>query len=200
MSKEAIEGAILTQLSASSIDDTFPWADENKFDHLVVVGVVKSLQVEGYVAVENLATSFYKLSAEADSILKDGSQEIIVLKCLIENGKMGIPALQEAVGKNIAKVGMGNCMKKKWIKKDGGDLVPVKEMSEVQDEVQLALVALTEGNFAEDAIDGKVSIAKSTCLCLSEFFLSHSSQHTCCVHTSRYCFYHSSLLLFCIDR
>ena len=46
----------------------------------------------------------------------------------------------------------------KWVKKDGGDLVPIKQVDEVQDDVQLALKKLQDGNFATDAVDDKVSV------------------------------------------
>ena len=52
---------------------------------------------------------------------------------------------------------MGNCMKNKWLKKDGGDLVPIKKVEEVQDDVQAALKALSDAKFSPDALDKKVS-------------------------------------------
>jgi phenylalanyl-tRNA synthetase alpha chain len=156
---EASENAILTYLStdpAAVIEDTFPWAAANKLDHLQVVGALKSLHAEDYVATSDLATSFFTLSKEAETILANGSQEIIVLQALETAGKLSMPDLQKAVGKDVAKIGMGNCMKSKWLKKEGADLVPLKAVTDVQDEVQEALKALKEGNFATHAIDDKV--------------------------------------------
>lgn len=159
---EACESAILTFLSTGGpdavINDTYPWAADNKLDHLAVVGAVKSLHAEDYVATVDLATSFYTLTKEAETILKNGSQEMLVLKALEKaaGGKLSMPDLQAAVGKDIAKIGMGNCMKNKWVKKEGADLVPIKAIAELQDEVQLALTALKDGGFAPDAVDAKV--------------------------------------------
>jgi phenylalanyl-tRNA synthetase alpha chain len=157
---EASEAAILTYLSSSPdavIEDTFPWSEASNLDHAAVIGAIKSLLADEYVAVDNLSTSFYTLTKEGTSILENGAQEIIVLKALEEAGKLSLPDLQAKVGKDIAKIGMGNCMKLKWVKKDGGDLVPLKKLEEVEDEVQKALKALADAKFSADALSDKVS-------------------------------------------
>lgn len=159
MNTEDCENAILTFLSSSPdavIPDTHPWATSNNLDHLKVVGAIKSLLVEQYVAAEDLKVSFYTLSEEGEGILANGSQEMIVLKALNETGKLSMGDLQAKVGKDIAKIGMGNCMKSKWIKKDGGDLVPTKTVEEVEDTVQKLLLGLKAADFKPDAIDDKV--------------------------------------------
>lgn len=157
---EASENAILAHLSSSpdaAIDDTFPWAAENKLEHTAVVGAIKSLLADEYVQASNLSASFYTLTEEGQSILDNGSQEILVLKALNEAGKLSLPDLQSKVGKDVAKIGMGNCMKKKWIKKDGGDLVPLVNDDEAEDEVQSTLKKLADTGFAESGIPDKVS-------------------------------------------
>ena len=83
---------------------------------------------------------------------------MLVLKALNETGKLSMPDLQGKVGKDVAKIGMGNCMKKKWIKKDGGDLVPLKKVEEVEDELQAILKGLADANFAESGISDKVRL------------------------------------------
>jgi phenylalanyl-tRNA synthetase alpha chain len=157
---EASEAAILKHLSTSAdaaIEDTFPWSEASKLDHAAVVGAIKSLLADKFVEVNDLSTSFYTLTAEGQSILENGAQEVIVLKALNEAGKLSLTDLQTKVGKNIAKIGMGNCMKKKWLKKDGADLVPLKKNDEVEDEVQKTLQALSNANFSSDGIAEKVS-------------------------------------------
>jgi phenylalanyl-tRNA synthetase alpha chain len=157
---EASEAAILKYLSSSPdavIEDTFPWAGTSKLDHAKVVGAIKSLLADNFLQVDDLSTSFYTLTAEGQSILENGAQEVIVLKALNEAGKLSLPDLQTKVGKNIAKIGMGNCMKKKWVKKDGADLVPLKKDDEVEDEVQKILQTLSNANFTSDGISDKVS-------------------------------------------
>ena len=159
MSAEDSESAILTFLSSSpdaTIADTHPWAASKNLDHAKVVGAIKSLMVEQYVAAEDLKTSFYQLTEEGESIVTNGSQEFLVLKAVNEAGTLSMGDLQAKVGKNVAKIGMGNCMKAKWIKKDGGDLVPLKKTDEVEDSVQKILVDLKAADFKLDAISDKV--------------------------------------------
>lgn len=156
---EACEAAILTHLASSpdaAIADTFPWSESESLDHLKVIGAIKSLLAEELITAEDITTTFYSLEAEADSILANGSQEIIVLKALSEVDKLSVADLQDKVGKDVAKIGMGNCMKNKWIAKDGGDLVTIKTMDEVSDETQQALQKLKDGGFTETALDDKV--------------------------------------------
>lgn len=156
---EACEEAILSHLAKSGdavIEDTFPWSEANKLDHLKVVGALKSLEADAFVVTEPISTSICTLSKEGEDILKNGSQEILVLKAVLSAGRMSMPDLQNAVGKNVAKIGMGNCMKNKWLKKDGGDLVPIKKSDEVQDEIQNALKALEDAKFDPEALDQKV--------------------------------------------
>lgn len=156
---EACEEAILAHLAKANdatIEDTFPWSSEKKLDHLAVVGALKSLEADAFVVTEPLSTSFFTFTKEGESILANGAQEMLVLKALEKAGKMSIPDLQGAVGKDVAKIGMGNCMKNKWIKKDGGDLVPVKKLEEVKDEVQASLKALSDAKFDPESLDKKV--------------------------------------------
>lgn len=164
MTTEVAESAILTHLASSPdavIEDTYPWSEGNSLDHLVVIGAIKSLLADDYISTEDLSTSFYVLEKEAEEILANGSQEIIVLKALEAAGKLSVSDLQKNVGQDVAKIGMGNCMKNKWVKKDGGDLVPIKKAAEVKDETQESLKALKDAKFALDAIDDKVRFGLS---------------------------------------
>lgn len=100
------------------------------------------------------------LGKEADCIVNDGSQEMRVLAALIEAGEGGLsmPDLQGAVGKDICKIGMGNCLKNKWAKKEkDGQLVAVVKMADVKDEVRDLLQQLKEGGGDPKSLDDKVS-------------------------------------------
>jgi phenylalanyl-tRNA synthetase alpha chain len=156
---EAVEDAILQHLSSSeaTIEDTFTWASSKDLDHNSVVGSVKSLSADAYVEATELSTSFYTLSDEANEVVANGSQEVRVLAALIEAGEEGMtmPDLQSKVGKNVCKIGMGNCMKNKWAQKAGDKLVATKAMSDVSDETQAQLKALDAANCAEGVIDEK---------------------------------------------
>lgn len=156
---EAVEDAILQHLSSSeaTIEDTFTWASSKDLDHNSVVGSVKSLSADAYVEATELSTSFYTLSDEANEVVANGSQEVRVLAALIEAGEEGMtmPDLQSKVGKDVCKIGMGNCMKNKWAKKAGDKLVATKAMCDVSDETQDQLKALDAANCAEGVIDEK---------------------------------------------
>lgn len=163
---EVVEKAILTHLSSGAdakIDDTFVWAAANKLDHNAVVGSVKSLLVDAYVSAEELFTSFYTLSKEAQDVVENGSQEMRVLAALVESGEgLSMPDLQTKVGKNVCKIGMGNCMKNKWAKKDGDKLVALKTLEEVVDETKDKLKALQDADGNPEGImsDKEVTMLK----------------------------------------
>jgi len=166
MSVDVYEDAILSHLSQGSsttIEDTYPWALAKDLDHNMVVGAVKSLLPDQYIVATDIATSFYTLAAEAESILKYGSQEILVLKALIEKEKLPMPTLQAVVGKAVAKIGMANCLKNKWIKKNGPDLIPLVSLEEVEDTVKTSLIALQQGNCGVDVLDDSVSEYRYSC-------------------------------------
>ena len=155
-----VETAILAHLAASPeacIEDTLPWSEDSKLNHKAVVGAVKSLAGDAYVSASDLTHSFYNLSKEANDIVANGSQEMLVLRALSEAGEVGlsIPDLQTKVGKSVSKIGMGNCMKNKWAKKDkgSGNLVAAVDTADVADEAQVSLKALVDANGDGDKVD-----------------------------------------------
>jgi phenylalanyl-tRNA synthetase alpha chain len=137
------------------IEDTFPWSESNGFDHLKVVGAIKSLLVDEYVVAEDLSASFYTLTSQGQEVLEKGSQEYQVLAALREAGKLSLSDLDAKVGGDVSKIGMANCMKNKWIKKDGGDLVPIVE-GDVEDTVQKLLLDVQAKQGNVDLLDDKV--------------------------------------------
>lgn len=158
---ESVEIAILTYLSTSPdviIEDTHAWSESNGIDHKAVVGSVKSLLVEAYLTAEERSTTFYNLTSDGENVLQNGSQEVAVLKAICTGSESGLSMaeLQSAVGKDVSKVGMGNCMKNKWVKKDGSKLLAVKKVEEVTDEVQCALKQLMEGNGASGVLEEQI--------------------------------------------
>ena len=159
MSAEAIESLLLQALSSSdsaSIEDTYPWATEQNMDHLKVIGVIKSLSADGYVVTTDLSKAFWELTDQGLQVLQGGSQEYQVLKAIIEKGgTLPMGDLASTVGKDIAKVGMANCMKEKWIKKDGANLVNVKTLEQVTDQVVADLQTIQAQQGATDALPDK---------------------------------------------
>lgn len=156
------ETAILSALlSDLSISDSYEFATTNSIDHNTVVGISKSLEADAYVSLAELSTQFYVLSKEAESILERGSQEILVIRALLAAGESGLSVaeLQEKVGKDACKIGMGNCLKNKWAKKEkDGRLVAAVGGEEVKDDVREMLGRLKEGGGGADVLDDKVSV------------------------------------------
>jgi phenylalanyl-tRNA synthetase alpha chain len=162
---EVSESSILSYLSTSedvSIDDTYPWSISNGLDPLTVIGAVNSLLTEGYVTTQDLSTTFYTLTNEGESILSNGSQEMIVYNTIKElsTQKDGQTVSMEEIETkinqpDICKIGFGNCLKNKWIMKNGGEYT-IATTTEVIDTMQQALQTLSNGNFEKDAIDDKV--------------------------------------------
>lgn len=159
---EQSEGIILDQLAPtknSRIDDTFEWSLENKLDHNIVVGAIKSLLVDAYVCTRDLSTSFFVLTAQGTELLSSGSQEMQVLSTLAKDdeGKgLTITELQSKLGKDVCKIGMANCMKTKWATKSGDKIIPIRRLDEVSDEVQAALTTLHQSLGKVDAVDDEV--------------------------------------------
>jgi phenylalanyl-tRNA synthetase alpha chain len=173
---EVCEAAILNHLSSSeAIEDTFPWSEASNLDHLAVVGAVKSLLADDYVSASDLSASFCTLTKEAEAIVTNGSQEMLVLKALTEFGKLSIPELQQKVGKDAAKIGMGNCMKNNWVKKDGAYLVPIRKADEVEDTVQISLQKLVDTNGDTGAVDSKVRRCNHSAIGFKKISVSHLS-------------------------
>lgn len=158
------EEAILTHLATNDfIDDSFPWSAANELDHKKVVGAVKSLIADDYIQCEDLSTSFYELTDQGTAVVETGSPEYAVFKAIQEAGKLSLGDLNEKVGAEVAKIGMANCMKSRWIKKDGADLVPMAESVDDVVQGQLKDLLAKEGNL--DAIDDKVC----TTICYNAF-------------------------------
>ena len=116
--KQRVETQILQHLNANgSIQDTFEYALEHKLSHDLVVGVMKSLLTEAYVASAEISTSFFVLKEEAAGFLANGSPEVQVFHAIPADG-IDRKALETAVGAAVLKVGQGACMKNKWIRLD----------------------------------------------------------------------------------
>jgi phenylalanyl-tRNA synthetase alpha chain len=154
------ETAILTALSTSpdaSIPDTLVFAEAHSLSHNTIVGTSKSLSTDAYISLSELSSQFYTLTSEAESILANGSQECIVIAALIAAGEDGLSMtdLQNGVGKDVCKIGMGNCLKNKWARKEKDGRL-VAQVEGVEDEVKVLLGKLKEGGGGADVLDDKV--------------------------------------------
>ena len=135
-----VEQLILGALSTKNeIDDSWNFAQENKLDHQAVVGAIKSLLPDAYVKDEMLTTSYYELTEEGKEILEKGSPEYQVFITVANNngGNIGVNDLNQRLGE-LSKIGLGPCLKNKWLKKEGEVIVKVSD--NVVDEVQVMLL------------------------------------------------------------
>lgn len=156
-SSEDCEAALLQYLQTDGaiVEDTYPWSIARGLPHDKVVGAIKSLLVDAYLHVEDLSNQFWSLEVEGTQIVANGSPERLVFEAVSQAGRLSLTGVPDVVGKDVAKIGMSNCLKNKWVKKDGGDLIPAVES--VEDDVQQSLVQLQQANFALTALDDKVT-------------------------------------------
>lgn len=142
-----IEALILSTLASSNeIADTWDFASQHQLDHQEIVGAVKSLLVDAYVVDQPLSATIWSVSEEGKDVLEKGSPEMQVLRAIpAGEGGISIASLNSQLG-DVAKIGMGVCMKNKWIVKKGDNVELV--VSDVADETvaQLQQVQQTNGN------------------------------------------------------
>jgi phenylalanyl-tRNA synthetase alpha chain len=131
-----LEQKILSTLAASdAINDTWEFAAAENVDHQVLVGVLKSLLSDRYVIDEPIARTLWTLTPEGESIAQSGSPEYQVYEAVPKSGA-SMAHVQQLLGEKC-KIGLGPCMKNKWIKKDGDNLIRIND--NVIDETALLL-------------------------------------------------------------
>lgn len=143
------EQLILSTLAArGDIPDSWNLASEYGLDHQVIVGAIKSLLVDSYVIDDQISTSFWTLTDEGSEIIANGSPEMQVYTTIPAEG-INVIDLQSKLG-DVAKIGLGPCMKNKWLKKQG-DMI-LKLVDNVKDETseQLASLASNSSTLTEE--------------------------------------------------
>lgn len=119
--KQRVETLLLRAVDAEGVPDSFAFAQTHALAHELVVGVMKSLLADSFVAAEELATSFFVLKDEARDFLARGSPEVQVFHALPAVEGLDRAALEAIVGAATLKVGQGACMKNRWIRLDKVD-------------------------------------------------------------------------------
>jgi phenylalanyl-tRNA synthetase alpha chain len=151
MATAAIEdGANIEQLLLSTLDahevivDTWAFALANGLDHQAVVGALKSLLVDSYVIEEPLSATLWTLTDEGKDIVNHGSPEYQVFAA-VPAGEAGksMTELQKELPE-ASKIGLGPCMKNKWLKKQGDVVLRIAES--VKDETAEVLRQVQEGS------------------------------------------------------
>lgn len=135
-----LEQLILSTLaSGTDIADSWTFAENNKIDHQNLIGALKSLLVDAYAADEALTNNFWLLTDEGSDIASKGSPEFRVYQAVSAEG-MSVAELNSSLG-DVAKIGLGPCMKNKWLKKDGDRILRIAEG--VKDETATSLANLS---------------------------------------------------------
>ena len=125
-----LEGLVLSVLAAAGeIADSWTFAVEHGIDHQALVGIQKSLLGDAYTKEESLSTTLWSLSNEGEACLTSGSPEFRVYQSVSAHVGDGIDmsSLQAALGDDICKIGLGPCMKSKWLSKKGDKIMIAKE-------------------------------------------------------------------------
>jgi phenylalanyl-tRNA synthetase alpha chain len=117
MAGNDIECLLLAAVEVQEISDTWKWCASAGVEHTAVVGCMKSLTVDAYVTSEPINTEFWQLTEEADNYILKGSPEVQLFHSVPEGGA-DEAALKAAVGEETVKIGLGKCMKNKWLVKD----------------------------------------------------------------------------------
>jgi phenylalanyl-tRNA synthetase alpha chain len=148
-----LEATVLTKIGTSEgIADSLEYALALGVDHQAVVGACKSLLTDLYAVTTSERTdTVWTLTDEGKNVAADGSAEYQVY-CSVPAGAEGVSMadLQQAVGEAV-KLGLGPCLKNKWLKK-AGDMI-VKLAADAQDETAAMLVLV--GNGTPDSVNAK---------------------------------------------
>jgi len=145
MTPEELEKVVIAQLGAGGIDDSLKYAESLGIEHQVLIGCVKSLLTEFYAHTESERTdTIWTVTEEGMNIVSDGSPEYLVY-CSVPAGAEGITMtdLQATAGDNC-KLGLGPCMKNKWLKKQG-DII-TKAIEDATDVTAEMLRAVASGD------------------------------------------------------
>jgi uncharacterized protein YdcH (DUF465 family) len=124
-----------TLVKEEEIADTWSFSVSHSIDHQTLVGVIKSLLVDRCVAEFPLSSTFWVLTDEGRQVLLHGSAEVQVFNAVPTEG-IAIAALNSQLG-DVAKIGMGVCMKNKWLRKEGDKVMRI--VSTVEDETSKIL-------------------------------------------------------------
>ena len=123
---------LLATVGAAPIADSWPWALAHAppLEHERVVGAMKSLEVEGYVVASPITLESWQLTQEAEGYLLRGSPEAQLFALILAQsgggggggggGGEGVDeaALKAAAGEEAVKIGLGKCLKNKWVARD----------------------------------------------------------------------------------
>ena len=158
-----LEGLVLSTLAADGvIADTIEFANDNSIDHQELVGTVKSLLVDAYVHDEQISKTIWSLTAEGEQVVAKGSPEYQVYAAVPSDADgISMTQLQAALG-DIVKIGLGPCMKNKWLKKQGESVVKIADSA--SDDTAAVLAKIKSGSYNDVPEDELKNLKKRTLL------------------------------------
>ena len=166
-----LEGLVLGTLNSpnGAIEDSFTFAETNAVDHQKLIGAVKSLEGDLYVTSEQLSLKYWELTEEGRGVAANGSPEYQVYKKVGESdgGLMSLESLNGALG-DVAKIGLGQCMKNKWLAKTAEGISAVASADSVSDSTA-ALLSRVDSGVDFSAAEDKENL-KNTALRRGENF------------------------------
>lgn len=122
--------------------DSAVLASENCWDHDKLVGVIKSLEADGWTTSTSTKREGWKMTAEAEKYVAEGSPEVQVFNFIKSRGSTTKEAIEEALG-DTGKIGCGTAMKNRWIALDKATKAFTPSCDSVSDDVQADLRALS---------------------------------------------------------
>lgn len=135
---------ILHKLNEVDVVDTLALSQLLNEDHQKVIGAVKSIQSLGELIIaEPITTKLWELTEEGKEVCKHGSHEARIFNSVPEDG-----ILQADLMKSVpnAKIGFSKAIPKGWIALDKATGKVTRKVSEIKDEVQEHLVAISNKN------------------------------------------------------
>ncbi|CAK0803031.1 unnamed protein product, partial [Prorocentrum cordatum] len=132
------------------IADSSAFAREMGWDHLVFVGVLKSLEAEGQVTSTPMKQEGWKLTEEGEEYSKKGSPEAQVFDLIKSKGSLAPGDLATELGE-VGKVGQGAAIKNKWVEMDKATKTLKPATDSIEDTIKQDLLSL--GGLAKDKLD-----------------------------------------------
>jgi len=142
-----LDKAILQELGTSGVvEDSGELASRYGQDHLVVVGVLKSLEAAEMITMQDISHQRYVLTEESKNYLEAGSPEAQLFKAIPAEG-ITLAALKAAVAPEVADVGFKQAMQAKWVAldKSAGEPRVVRKVDTITDTTQQQLAAVAAG-------------------------------------------------------
>lgn len=142
LTPDQIETTILSYLQENeSIPDSIAFCAEHNIEHPDFIGVMKSLAASCFVIETPIQTQSYELSEEGEGVLHEGSAEFRLFSAIPSETGEERSTLEETLGRDVVNIGMGPCMKNKWIRRDGDRLC--RNVETIEDEVATQLANLS---------------------------------------------------------